>query len=363
MDPFSRHDLDTLIRQPQSHSVSLYLPTHRAGPETQQDPIDLTNLIRRAEADLVRGGLRRVAALGILHPARTLVDNAEFWRERADGLAVFLRRGWWRSFRLPVTFDEAVMVSDRFRVYPLLQLFTGDDRFFVLALSENEARLYRGSRSGMHTVPVPDMPHGVKDALRYDEPLRQGGHRLGEIGVVKVRAVIHGKGLGDEVQKERLGRYLYAVSNAVDARLTKQRCPLVLAGVDYIRAAYRDITDYQHVLDTGVAGSPDRVPPAQLHTRAWELVEPVAARDRNDAAARYEKTAGTGLASDDINDVTAAAESGRVEVLFLPTEQPERELEPLESAAVHTIRTGGTVYVVSTTDMPGQGPLAALFRY
>ncbi|NKQ54308.1 hypothetical protein HFP15_15585 [Amycolatopsis sp. K13G38] len=363
MDSFSHQDLDGLLRQPRSPSVSLYLPTHPADPETQQDSLELTNAIHRAEADLMRDGLRRPAARDILRPAHALVQDERFWRDRGEGLALFLRAGWWRAFRLPLSFDELITVSDRFHVYPLLPLLSGDASFFVLALSENEAQLYRGSRSGMHAVPVPDLPHGVADALRYDETLEPRGQHLGTKVGARTGAVVHGQGIGRELQKERLERYLHAVSHAVDRILAQQGCPLVLAGVDQIRAAFREITRYPHVLDTGITGSPDRVSPAQLHARAWTLAEPAAVGGRTDAAARYRQLAGTGVASADVPDVIAAAETGRVEALFLPDKPPAHDFEGLESAAIHTLRADGTVYAVPSADVPGRGPVAAVFRY
>ncbi|TNC20471.1 baeRF3 domain-containing protein [Amycolatopsis alkalitolerans] len=353
MDTFTRQDLDTLIERAGAWSVSLYLPTHRTDPETRQDAVTLVNLARRAETELIAGGLRRPEAQDILASARALAGDPDFWRERGEGLAVFLRPGWWRAFRLPVRFGELVAVSDGFRVYPLLPLLTGDEMFFLLALSENEAKLYRGNRSGLQAIGVPDLPHGVKDALRYDEPEKQRGHHLA------VRTVTHGQGIGGEVQKERLGRYLHAVRHAVDPVLAGRRLPLVLAGVDAIRGAYHEISGYPHLLASGVSGSPDRVPVAELHRAAWEVVGPLATRERDDAAARYEKAAGTGLTSDDAEEVAAAAESGRVETLFAAA----GDLAALEPAAVRTIRTGGTVYVVPGAAVPGRGTIAAVFRY
>ncbi|WP_020661536.1 hypothetical protein [Amycolatopsis benzoatilytica] len=363
MDSFSQQDLDTLLQQQGSPSVSLYLPTHRTDPETQQDSLELSNAIRRAQAELLRAGVRRPAAQDILQPAHVLVEDERFWRDRRDGLAVFLRAGWWRAYRVRLSFPGLVVVADRFHVYPLLPLLSGDASFFVLALSENEAHLYRGCRSGMDEVEVPGLPEGVADALRYDDTVQQRGQHLGGKVGAKAGAVMHGKGIGGELQKERLDRYLQAVSHAVDAVLAQQNCPLVLAGVGHIRAAYREITRYSHVLEAGIAGSPDRVPPAQLHPHAWTLAEPVANRGRDDAAARYAKLAGTGLASDDVRDVVAAAEAGRVEALFVPDTPPGPDGDGLESAAVRTLRTDGTVYAVPSADIPGHGPVAAVFRY
>ncbi|MGZ8565939.1 MAG: baeRF7 domain-containing protein, partial [Actinomycetota bacterium] len=261
------------------------MPTHRSGPETQQDPIRLKNLIRRAEERLVETGIRQADASEVLRPPRELIEDKAFWRHQSEGLALFLRAGWFRCYRLPLSFEELVVVSDRFHVSALLPLLTGDGHFFVLALSENEARLLAGTRFAVHVVNVPGLPAGVKDALRYDDPQKELGSHAAARGGLGARLVLHGQGIGAEVQKERLGRYLQAVDGAVRRSLREQQAPLVLAGVEYVRAMYRDVNTYPHLLEAGISGSPDRTSTEELHARAWALVESLFARDRDAAAA------------------------------------------------------------------------------
>jgi hypothetical protein len=45
-----------------------------------------------------------------------------------------------------------VIVSERFHVKPLLPLLSGDGRFYVLALSQNEIRLLQGTRYSVEQV-------------------------------------------------------------------------------------------------------------------------------------------------------------------------------------------------------------------
>jgi hypothetical protein len=382
VDLISRDDLELLAQQSGPHSVSLYLPTHRGGPETQQQgPIRLKNLLRRVEAELVDAGLRRPDVSDVLHPARELIEEAAFWRHRGGGVALFLRAGWFRRYRLPLSFEELAVVSDRFHVSPLLPLLTGDGHFLVLALSENEARLLVGTRSAVHEVHVPGLPAGVKGALRYDDPQKEVGSHAGERGGPGARVVVHGQGIGAEVQKERLGRYLRAVDDALHDPLGGEQAPLVLAGVKYVRAIYRDITNYPYLVEAGISGSPDRVSPEELRTRAWALVEPVFTRARDDAAAAYREALGTGRASASLEEVLTSAAARRVDVLFVATgthvwtalngsggvgldqEQGRGSQDLLELAAVSTLLAGGTVYAIPEGDMPDRAPVAALFRY
>jgi hypothetical protein len=194
--------------------------------------------------------------------------------------------------------------------------------------------------------------------------------------------VVHGQGIGEEVQKERLGRYLQAVDGALRPSLRNHEAPLVLAGVEYVRAMYRTINTYPHVLEAGISGSPDRTSSEELHSAAWALVEPLFARGRDEAAAAYREALGTGRASDSLEEVLTAAEAGRVDVLFVPTgtrvlsatngsagfarADGKQELggpDLIEQAVVRTMLNGGTVYAVPEGKMPNRAAVAALFRF
>lgn len=62
MSILSREELISVIAEVQSPTVSMFLPTHRAGPEAQQNPIRLENLLKQAERQLIDEGRRPVEA-------------------------------------------------------------------------------------------------------------------------------------------------------------------------------------------------------------------------------------------------------------------------------------------------------------
>jgi hypothetical protein len=115
------------------------------GTTTQQDPIRFKNLIRQAEELLVSSGLRGQDARDLLEPVKKL-DNSEFWQYQSDGLAIFISTNVFRYYCLPLNFEELVVVTDRFHFKPLLPLLTGDGKFYILALSQNDVRLLQGTR-------------------------------------------------------------------------------------------------------------------------------------------------------------------------------------------------------------------------
>ena len=69
MDILNRDNLEQLSKQEDGLHVSIYMPTHPAGDQIQQDPIRLKNLLNQAQEELMARGLRRPDAEALLQPA------------------------------------------------------------------------------------------------------------------------------------------------------------------------------------------------------------------------------------------------------------------------------------------------------
>lgn len=138
MKLFSIDELKQLVDVSQPPCVSLYMPMYQAGAEIQQNPIRFKNLIKQAEALLQHDyGLSETEALDFLQPAIEL-DRAEFWEYQNAGLAIFIGSDLLQYYRVPLEFEELVVVSDRFHFKPLLPLLSSDGQFYLLALSQSK---------------------------------------------------------------------------------------------------------------------------------------------------------------------------------------------------------------------------------
>ena len=173
MDLLSKEELTALAEQQTSLAVSIFMLTHRVGREVQQNPIRLKNLLAEARQKLIDRGLRSPEANQFLEPAQTLVEDNGFWQHQRDGLAIFVTPGLFRTYRLPLPFEEQVVVNNHFYLKPVLPLLKDEGYFYILALSQNEVRLLRGTPYSVIEVEVEDMPQSLAEALKYDEPEKQ----------------------------------------------------------------------------------------------------------------------------------------------------------------------------------------------
>ena len=380
MSIISLDDLVMLTASVPPPAVSIYLPTHRAVPETLQDPIRFKNLLRAAEGQVLAAGARAPEASALLAPGFELLENSDFWLHQQEGLAVFAAAGFFRRYRVPSRLDEMVVVSHRFHVKPLVPLVTGDSTFFLLALSQNQVRLFEGTRDTVGEIDLEDVPPSLAEALKYDDPQKQLQYHTGAPGR---SAVFHGHGTGIDEHKDNLLRFFRQVDAGIRTTLLRgQRAPLVLAGVEYLFPIYREASGYPGLVDGGIAGNPELVSPETLHRQAWSMLEPRFARAQEEAAARYRQLAGSGKTSTDVALVVPAAHHGRVEVLFTARNAQQwgtydpaadrvhllAEAQPgsqdlLDLAVVEALTRGAAVHVVEPPRMPEPATVAAIFRY
>lgn len=381
MNLLSIDELKTLI-ETEGTCVSVYMPTHRMGTETQQDRIRFKNLMRQAEEHLIASGIRGQDARDLLERAKEL-DDYQFWQHQSDGLAIFVSNNVFSYYSVPLNFAELVVVSDRFHLKPLLPLLTGDEQFYVLALSQNQVRLLQGTRYSISEVELENVPQSIAEALKYDDPEKQFQFHTGTPQASGDRAAMfHGQGAGNDDEKDNILRYFRKVDEGLQELLKNQRSPLVLAGVEYLLPIYKEANNYPQLLDEGITGNPDELKAEELHEQAWKIVQPYFEQAEQAVVNRYQELAGTGQTANNIEEVISAAYYQRVDSLFvavglqqwglfdpdinkvyLHQEQETSDEDLMDFAAIHTLLNGGTVYAVEPEKVPGDAPLAAIFRY
>jgi len=373
----SREELRTLIESPQQPMVSIYMPAHRTG-DSEQDPIRLKNLLRDAENQLISNGIHMQDASKLLKPAQQLLSDSYFWQHQGDGLAIFLSPEIFQYYRVPHSFQELVVVAERFHIKPLLPLFSEDGAFYVLAVSQNRVRLLQCTRYYVREVTPEAVPESLAEALKYDQPEKQQQFHTTGAGP----AMFHGQGVGKDDDKVNILRYFQQVDRGLHELLREERVPLVIAAVDYLHPIYREANTYAHLLEEAIEGNPDELSTEELQERAWAIVQPYFERGRTDALEQYGEAVSKGLATNDVKQAVLAAYDGRISTLFVALgiqqwgsfdlgsrkirlyEESRPGVEDLlDFAAVNTLTKGGIVYALEPERVPGKTPVAALFRY
>jgi hypothetical protein len=378
-------ELKRLLEEQEDPCISLYMPTVRAGKEILQNPIRFKNLLKDAEEQLLQSGYRRTQIDSLLEPAYELLVNELFWQQQSDGFAMFLSGETTRWYRLPLEFDSLATIAECFFIKPLLSLFMRNGRYFILALSQDTVRLLEGTRFSVDELDLEDTPKSLAEALKWDDPEAQLQHHAsdGPSTFGEKHASFHGHGVGHDDQKDSILRFFQIVDKGLMDFLANEDAPLVLAGVDFLLPLYRQASKYEHIMDETITGNPEHMKPAELHKKAWKIVEPLFKKDEEEASQMFQQNkALDGYATEDIKKIVPAAYFGQVDQLFIiekeylwgsfnpDTNQVEFHERPgpqsqdlLDVAAAHTLINGGKVFSVRPEAVPSGAHAAALLRW
>ncbi|MDY7094361.1 MAG: hypothetical protein SX243_15430 [Acidobacteriota bacterium] len=383
----TKEDIRSLSSAAEFPCISIFFPTIKAGPQTQQNHIRMKNLLRQAETQLEAQGVDEAQRDKLLQPGWAMVEDQDFWQHQSDGLAVFLGPQVQKRYRVPRSLEELVVVGERWHITPLLPLLSGDGHFYILALSQNRVRLMEANRESAREIDLRDIPESLADALGYDltqrtlqfhtgAPTNRGGNGGSR------RAMFHGHGAGNEDNKEEISRFCHRVDDGVRKLLKDTRTPMVLAAVDYLIPIYREASKYPNLIAGGVEGNPDDSSAEELQAKAWKLVEPYFLEEQEQAAQRFSERASTGQGSHNLQEVVLAAVDGRVETLFVAVDEhrwghldvqdravrldeaANGENEDLiDRAALECLLHGGSVYATARQRVPDGASVAALYRF
>ena len=363
--------------------VSIFMPTQQKTIDFRKDSIRLKNLLAEARKSIPGCTENTEFPAAMFDPAYKLLDDLDFWKHQGHGLAVLLTPNDSFVYRLPLRFSEQVVCAERFHLKPLMPLFRSNGLFYILALSQNEVRLFECTRDDVvqRALDIPEK--GLDETLDYDTKRRQLQFHTGAANGAGLRpAMFHGHGVGKDESKDEILRYFRTVDSALSRLLNDADAPLVPAGVESILAIFRSASTYRHITDKGIAGNPEALSGNELHAMAWDIVEPLFQEDRRMALERYREMAGTGLASADFDTVLKAACTGRVGILFVAlgiqrwgkfdreTQKIQTYEKPLpgaedllDLAAVETFKHDGVVFAMDASDVPDKQMMAAVMRY
>lgn len=379
MDILTRSQLRDLLLHHGAPTVSLYMPTHPGGSE--QDAIRAKNLLRSAEELLLSGGLAVRDVRKLLDATRRHFEDPLFWRKQCNGLACFLAPNFARQYRLPLAFAELVVVANQFDLRPLLPLLCSDGRYYVLALSQNNIRLFQGTAHSIDAVDLTGVPTSLAETLKFSDrstPTRLLARRPGGAG--EWGRAFHGEGVGVVDLKDDLLDYFQQIDRGLHDFLRTEHVPLVLASVAHLWPIYREANSYPHLVEQGIAGNPDHWTNRELHDKAWAIVGTQFQQNLHDAANLYSQLAGTGRTTNDVAEAVTAALQGRIEIAFvaldgaqwgaygpsggnvvLHDKKQPGDSDLLDVVANHVLLRGGVVYAVPAAEVPGGGSLAAIF--
>lgn len=376
--------IQDLLAVEQDVCLSLYMPTQRSYPEKQQNPIRYKNLLRQMEESL----LKKYPPAEVqkhLEPLQALLDDNELWIYPPNGLAIFSSKGIFEVVGLHEPVSEMAIVADSFHTKPLRQYLQSTDHYHVLAINQNDYRLYEGNRHMLNEVELgEDVPKNLVEAL--GEELTDNFSNVASYGSTGQgpAPAHHGHGgRKDELEKDA-ERFFRIIAGVIEEKYSKPTgWPLILAALPEHHHLFHQVSKNPYLLKEGIAQNPNALSVDELNTKAWQIMEPEYNHQLDKTVNRFQQAKAHGKGSDDIDDIAVAAVEGRVDILLVEADrmiaarvtnlitgniQP-RDLENpkiddlLDDMGELVTKMGGQVMVLPPEKMPSESGLAAIFRY
>lgn len=321
-----RTDLQQLIGLEEHPAVSIFMPTHIAHPENQQDPIRLKNLLDEAR--------QRLDAEVGKRPSWPIIDQLERlagdvdWRRNQLGLALFASESFATIVRLPFTVDERVTVDRTFETRELIVAQQRSPEYFVLSLAEQPSRLFRGEADQL-------------------EEVRTGGFPIafeGPPGVV--RRPDGPQMAGSNVREAHLQEFYRGVDDALADVLAVEAQPVILIGAQPALSVFDSVTRHADRIAGRIEGSHDEAAAAAIAALAWPEVQRWMETQRADAVAGLADWRGANRLATGIDDAWNAARAARGERLLV--EESYRQPAKID-------RANGSLQLLDASD-DGAGP-------
>lgn len=368
IDMPTRADIERLAAARDPLSISIYLPT---SPVPAHD--EANRLRARALFDLALGRVRELVdkrtVLAVQDELHGLLEDSEFWSDLGRSLAIFVTPSGILDFRLANDLTEYVSVADRFAITPILRAISFPQAGFVLAISQNGARLVEVSAdSAAHQVDGLGIPADAESVVG----LRSIGGRSA-----------YGRLQGDEGRKVRLTQYARAVDHALRPFLNGTSLPLIVAATEPLASIYRGLTGYAGLAAEGIHGNPDELSDAELADTARLIFDEIYRGELDSLAEVFGDRRNDGRASSDLSDLARAATFGALETLAVDMDAEVRGRvaddgslvlehsdgqvvagrDALEEIARRALATGARVLAVRSADLPDGVQAAGILRY
>ncbi|MGM0933895.1 MAG: hypothetical protein ACQEWD_10660 [Bacteroidota bacterium] len=363
-------------------SVSIFIPTERAGKDVleEKSKTHLKSLWKEIKNKLEKKEVSKDKIEKLDEPIQELLNDKGFWRHQSDGLAIYVAEDFFRKFTLPLKFDTHYYINREFYLKPLVPLFSGDGRFYLLSLQVENVEFFEASKYSITPVKIDDLtPARLEDTVGYDyeEKSLQQKSSASSMG----QQAMHGHAGADRERKNEIFRFFRAVDQGLHSLLQEEKLPLLVACQDYLFPIYKEANTYDNLYPEAVTGNPKDTDMLGLHQRAWETIEPLFEKQKRDKLNQFHDQNGKTAVS--IHDILPGVHQGKVDTLFLDRNaeiwgtynedkmkvdiqegQRNGNFSLMNWAARNVLNQGGNVFLLDEEQMPeNSSKMNAIFRY
>lgn len=377
---FQKKEFEELAAVKSEYCISIYIPTQRVG-ENKESRLTLKNTVSAVEKKLMDLGLKRTEADEYVDPIRKIVEDTSIWRLLSDAMVIYRSKDYFVVKLVPLSTQEYFLVSDKFYLLPMLDLFNQDNNYFIFLLSLKKNKLYEATLHEIAEIRSEDMlPGDLYDTIGHDVVQKSLEFRSRMPG--REFAPFHGKGDGKDYKRTEIVKYMEEINDGLKELLEGYDVPLVVAAVENVFAQMKEISTLKNLYPKCIPGNYDNDDILLIHEKANELLQSYLDGGKNELKQKYLEAPDERILST-TTDVIKAAFMGQVEALFVEKgriqwgdfdeetgevtlREQKKEIDNclFDFAARTVFLKGGQVFIEDISNMPESGaPLNGVLRF
>jgi hypothetical protein len=352
--------------------ITITLPVYHPGAREFPFSTNLKSAVRVDEQVLIKKDVPDAEIL--MAPLRALAKELEL-PTCGRARVIFDSPDVFRQFYLPGPVALRTVVGKYFHVLSFLDQLCVDRQFYILGLNEEHLRLLHYSDGECEEMPLPaELPKNAQVAGEFTAPdhMLRDASPAGQSGEMR-SAVVFSTSTEREKAHVRLHEFFRLVDRGLSKVLGKE--PLLLSGVGYEVAIYRQEAAYPYLMKGCLEGDLHDLSIRQIARRASEYTRSYAGRQAEHQLRLMEEMSRTERTPFDIHRIVKAAEEGRVAKLILRSTEETMLADPMQEAecdsqvsllnapAVLSIRHGAEIFILPAGTTVHTRPGAAVFRY
>ena len=284
------------LRHQQGNCVSVIIPTERGFQDHKKTDAVLKKAFKQASQKLEEYGDKKVAK-ALVEKLENLSKDVDF-SSSMDGLGLFVNEEVAELVNFPFEVEEKVIVGNSFEVRDLVFSINRMEQYYILVLSQKEARMYYGVESILQKI---SDRHKVSltDEIMVEEP--------------------HGAW---SYQKSRntsnsYEDFLIHLDKLLGHQLNHRKLPVILAGIQKDISFFEHHSQHQYDIKGKVAGNFDHSPDQKLLESVQPVIEQLGWQRAQEAIEALNTAVGQNRFAAGVQSVWQAAAEGRIYKLLV----------------------------------------------
>ena len=150
--------------------ISVIVPTHRTSPDRRVDKPEVEEAIDKAK-QLLQIKYPEKDIKPLLQSLDDQLEAIDFVHN-TEGIGLYISPGVKVIVHFPFPVEEKIMVDNNFEIRDLLYKLNYDQPYYVLMLTEKEAKLFEGSWNNLSEIKEDNWPWKYEDEYVYSKPAR-----------------------------------------------------------------------------------------------------------------------------------------------------------------------------------------------